>query len=81
MTKGIFGLSMFHLNKIFPIVIMACGNKDSLPINKSLGKNIDNLKLRRFIFSNNLKCLKMIKTNKRKIFKTKILQKKNYSKL
>ena len=37
-TKGIFGLSMFHLNKIFPIVIMACGNKDSLPINKSLGK-------------------------------------------
>ena len=26
-TKGIFGLSMFHLNKIFPIVIMACRNK------------------------------------------------------
>ena len=80
-TKGIFGLSMFHLNKIFPIVIMACGNKDSLPINKSLGKNIDNLKLRRFIFSNNLKCLKMIKTNKRKIFKTKILTKKKLFKI
>ena len=56
-TKGIFGLSMLHLNKIFPIVVMACGNKNSLPINESLGKNLDNLKLRRFIFSNNLKCI------------------------
>ena len=37
-TKGIFGLSMLRLSKIFPIVIMACGNKNSLPINESLGK-------------------------------------------
>ncbi len=74
-AKGIFGLSMFHLNKIFPIVVMACGNKNSLPINESLGKNLNNLKLRRFIFSNNLKCIEMIKINKRKIYKKEIFAK------
>ena len=79
-TKGIFGLSMLRLSKIFPIVIMACGNKNSLPINESLGKSLDNLKLRRFIFSNNFKCIKMIKTNKRKIFEKEIFVKKKISK-
>lgn len=74
--KGVFGLSMFHLNKIFPIVIMSCGNQNSLPINKSLGKSIGNLKLRRFIFTNNSKCQNIIKINKKKLFNKKILSKK-----
>jgi len=77
---GIFGLSMLHLNKIFPILIMACGNKNSLPINESLGKSLDNLKLRRFIFTNNLDCLKLVKINKRKIFKKRIFSKKKINK-
>ena len=75
-TLGVFGLSMFHLTKIFPIVIMACGNKKSLPINKSLGKSLGDLKLRRFIYSNNLNCKKLIKNNKKKIFFSKIFSKK-----
>ena len=75
-SAGIFGLSMFHLSKIFPILIMSCGNKNSLPINQSLGTSIDNLNLRRFIFSNNIKCIQMIKINKRKLFKEKILSNK-----
>ena len=75
-STGIFCLSMFHLNKIFPILIMSCGNKESLPINKLICKSIDDLNLRRFIFSNNIKCTKIIKTNKRKLFKDKILTKK-----
>ena len=78
-TKGVFGLSMFNLNKIFPIVVMACGNENSLPINESLGKTLDKLKLQRFIFSNNLKCIEMIKTDKRKIFKKEIFEKKKIS--
>ena len=75
-TKGVFGLSMFHLTKIFPIVIMACGNKKSLPINKSLGQSLGSLKLQRFIYSNNLNCQKLIKNNKKKFFKKKIFSKK-----
>jgi hypothetical protein len=75
-SKGVFGLSMLHLNKIFPIVIMACGNHNSLPINQFLGKDLNKLNLRRFIFSNNLECLKIIKAKKRKIFKKKIFTSK-----
>ena len=67
-SAGIFGLSMFHLSKIFPILLMSCGNKTGYQLT-NLWVQVYNPNLRRFIFSNNIKCIQMIK-----------LIKENYSK-
>ena len=71
---GKFGLTMISLIKLFPVVIMSCGNKKSIPINKTLGYEIKNLKFRRFIFVDNIDCLKLVKFKYRKKIKKLIIK-------
>ena len=79
--KTLFGFTMLNLIKKFPIVIMSCGNKHSMPLNKSLGYTIGKLDLRRFILIHNINCLQLVKSkyhNKLKKFIYTEIKNKSY---
>ena len=59
--QGVVGLMLFNVHRNSPLVGSACANKKSLIINNELGSGIPNLKMRRFIYIYNLKCLKIVK--------------------
>ena len=41
---------IIKVHRSYPIIGALCGNRNSLPINKKLGDDLNGLKLRRFIF-------------------------------
>ncbi len=59
--SGIFALMIIKIHRSYPIIGALCGNRNSLPINKKLGDDLNGLKLRRFIFIHNKKILKILK--------------------
>lgn len=69
---GFFGIIMFNLHRSLPLIGSTCANNFSLPINKSLGFDIQNLKLRRFVYIHNIKCLNIIKKVKRSLVKKQL---------
>ena len=67
-SKGVFGLMMYNLNKKLPLLGLSCGNKNSLPINQAIGKEINGLKkMRRFIYVSNKKCNQIVQKKYRNL--------------
>jgi hypothetical protein len=70
--SGIFGIMMFNLHRNLPLIGSTCGNKYSLPINQKLGSDIENLKIRRFIYVHKFDCLKIVQKKYKLLIKHQI---------